>query len=380
MAKRPARDTVLLESVQGGDFSIVVDRATQYEIVTDLTQPSCARFELGDTGTWTNIRSALGIGARFRVSVNDRPRVTGRLLTRNLAVSASAGATVQVVVRTLLADALFTSVNPKIGVRNATLKQVILEAFKPLGLTEADFIFRADLARNLITGRSDPAKPALEIANIKEEEARPHPPESIYAFSDRHLSRFSMMMWDTADGRICIGTPDDTQQPSYLMACRRGSAAATNNLLSVTKTEDYEEVPAKLFIFGVGGGKDQSKARVKFVTTDPTLNALEATLDRTAVVIDEGVKTQAQAEARARREMMRRSLVKDSWALEADGLSYWSGSEARAYGIETVADVRVDVAGAANGPYLIWQCSMKGDASNGHRTTMVGVKRGIWRI
>ncbi len=380
MAKRPDRDTVLIESIQGGDFSIVVDRATQYEIVTDLTQPSVARFELGDSGTWSAIRDAIAIGARFKVSVNDKPRVTGRLLTRNLAVSASAGGTVQVVVRTLLADALFTVCDTNIGVRNATLETIVLAAFKRMGLTKADFIFRADLARDLITGRSDPQKPALEIHNIKEEEARPHAPESIYAFVDRHLSRFGLMLWDAADGRIVIGKPDDSQTAAYIMTMRRGVASRTNNLLSVTKTEDFEEVPGMLGVFGVGGGKDVTKSRVRFVQRDATLDALAAQLDRVAVVIDEGITTQAQAEARARREMMRRSLNKDSWALETDGLSYWSGSEAIPYGIDTVADVRVDIAGAANGPYLIWQCTMKGNASESHKTNLVGVARGIWKL
>ena len=79
MAKRE-RDRVLIESERGGGFSIVVDRATQYEITTDLTAPSSARFELGDDGTWSAIREALGIGALFSISVNDKPRLKGRLL------------------------------------------------------------------------------------------------------------------------------------------------------------------------------------------------------------------------------------------------------------------------------------------------------------
>lgn len=378
--KRPARDTVLIESVQGGDFSIVVDRATQYEIVTDLTQPSCARFEMGDTGTWTAIRDALAIGTRFQVSVNDQTRITGRMLTRNLPVSAGAGATVQAVIRTLLADAMFTTVDPGIGVRNATLKDIVLGAFKRMGLTEADFVLRADLARNVLTGRSDPNQPALEIHNLREEEARPQPPESVHAFCERHLSRFSLMMWDAPDGRIVIGRPDDTQSPTYLMTMRRGPAARANNLLSATKTEDYEAVPARLWVYGVGGGKDQSKARVKFALPDDTLEAVTPVLDRRVVIIDEGIRTQAQAEARARKEMLWKSLAKDSWALETDGLSYWSGSRVVPYVIDTVADVNVDVAGAASGPYLLWQVTLRGSATEGHRTTVTGVRRGVWRL
>lgn len=379
MARRE-RDTVLIESVQGGGFSVVVDRATQYEIRTDITAPSMARFELGDDGTWSVIRDALAIGTRFMVSVNDKPRVTGRLLTRNLAVSSSAGATVQIVVRTRLADAMFTAVDPKIGVKNTTLKEVILSAYRRMGLTEADFIFRADVARDLITGRGRGGPPPPDLQALKEDEARPHPPETVYAFVDRHLSRFHLMHWDAADGRIVVGHPDDTQRSQYVMTAHRGAAAATNNLLSATKTEDYEDVPAQLYVYGVGGGKDQGKARVKFVQTDPVLAAVEPQLDRVAVVIDESLTNQAQAEARARRELLRRSLAKDSWVLETDGLSYWSGSERIPYGIDTVADVQVDVAGGASGPYLIYQCNMTGSADGAHTTTLTACGRGIFRL
>jgi prophage tail gpP-like protein len=374
------RDTVSIESQQGPGFAIVVDRATQYEITTDLTAPSAARFELGDDGTWSVIRDALAIGARFSVSVNDRPRVTGRLLTRNLATSADGGATVQLMVRTLLADAMFCAVDAKIGVKNTNLEAIILAAFSRMGLGKADFILRANLARDVITGRSSPGTPALEIQNMTEDEARPHPPESVYAFVERHLSRFGLQMWDSADGKIVIGAPDDSQPPLYLMTSRRGQAGRSNNLLSAAKTEDYEEVPAELLVYGVGGGKDQQKARVQFLAVDDKLIAVEPILDRTAIIIDESLKTQAQARARARREMMRRRLMADSWVLETDGLTYWTGQERIPYAVDTVADVRVDVAGGAVGPYLIYQVRMAGSAERGHTTSLTCCGKGIWRL
>jgi hypothetical protein len=379
MAKR-ARDTVLIESAQGGDFSIVVDRATQYEICTDLTAPSAARFEMGDDGTWSVIRDALGIGARFQVSVNDKPALTGRLLTRNLAASADAGATVQVVVRTRLADAMFTAVDPKIGTKNTTLKAVVLAAFDRMQLAESDFIFRSDVARDLITGLGRGGGATPDLAAMKEDEARPHPPETVWSFVDRHLSRFHLMMWDAPDGRIVVGAPDDLQSPSYFMTAHRGRAALTNNLLSATKTEDYEEVPAEMWVYGVGGGKDQAKSRIKFLTVDPILAAADPFLDRTAMVIDESITTQAQAVARARRELMRRRLASDSWVLETDGLSYWTGSDRIAYGIDTVADVKVDVAGGSGGAYLVYQTKMSGSSSGAHTTQLTACGRGIWAL
>lgn len=379
MAKREA-DRVTIESIQGGDFNIVVTQATQYEITTDITAPSSARFELGDDGTWSVIRDALGIGAQFLVSVNDKPRLTGRLLTRNLAVSSDAGATVQVVIRTKLADAMFTSVDPKIGVKNTTLKAIVLAAFDRMGLTERDFIFKTDVARDLITGRSKGGTVTEDLALLKEDEARPHPPETVWSFVERHLSRFHLMMWDAPDGRIVIGAPDDAQDPTYFMTAHRGIAGKTNNLLSATKTEDYEDVPTQLWVYGVGGGKEQSKARIKFLASDPVLAAVDPLLDRTAMVIDESITTQAQAVARARRELMKRRLASDTWVLETDGLSYWTGSERVPYGVDTVADVKVDVAGGASGAYLVYQTRMSGSADKAHTTTLTCCGRGIWAL
>lgn len=415
------RDTVTIESVGTGQ-TVVIDRATQYELTTSLQMPSVARFELGDETSWPALEQVIGIGGRYVVSVNGSPRLTGRLLTRNLAVSARAGATVQLVVRTFLADALFTTVDPKIGVRNTTLKELVLAAFRRLGLTERDFAFRADLARDVITGRKSGQPSAAagirarlrafdnadttgisgqqlrkqrqvlerqlagaenrpvtpELQEIKLDEARPSPPESVYAFIDRHLARHGLMMWDGADGRIVIGKPDDGQKPLYIMTAQRGELGKYNNLMDARRVEDYENVPELLWVYGMGGGRDQSKARVKYNELDPLLASVFPPLDRTVMVIDESLKTQEQAAARARRELLQRSMDKDAWLLETDGLSYWTGSEAIPYAVDTVADVRVDVAGASSAPYLIYQCTMVGNADDDHTTRLGAVGRGIW--
>lgn len=422
------RDKVTIESVEGGVFPIVIDRSTRYELVTDLMSPSCARFELGDSGsskkgvpsTWESLGPALKIGGRFTVSVNGKSRMKGRLLTRNLSVSTSGGATVQLTLRTRLADAAFTACDPKIGVRNTQLHNVVLAAFAKMGLTAADFVFEADTARDLITGRrsgkpdpvaglkaqrsklqsqassverdvalstlddqisdaeSRPVDPALTTLTF--EEARVHPPETIWSFVERHLARFGLMMWDGSDGRIVIGKPDDSQHPLYIMTARRGQGAAGNNLLSASKIEDFEDVPAQLWVFGFGGGRDQSKAKYRALRTDPVLLAVAPTLDRSVMILDESIRTPEQAAARARKEMMRRSMQKDCWTLETDGLSYWTGTQSIPYAIDTVNDVRVDVAGGANGAYLNHQITMTGDADNGHTTRLVCSGRGIWDL
>jgi hypothetical protein len=381
---RPARDTITISKEGGGDASLLIDRSTQFEIVTDLLAPSTARFELGDEGTWDALRDIGAIGSRMVVSINGYTRLKGRLLTRNLMATVGGGATVQLAIRTRLADAMFTACDPGVGVKNVQLKDLILQAFKRMGLEEADFIFQGDVARSVLTGRGSRNAPEPAVHTLREDEARPHPPETIYAFVDRHLSRFGLMMWDAPDGRIIIDRPDVDQRAIYSMTARRGAQnSRTNNLLSATKTEDFEDVPRDLWVFGVGGGRDINRATVKFVQFDSTLFSVDPRLSfsaRTAVIVDESLKTQAQAEARARREMMRRSLQKDTWMLETDGFSYWSGTEAFPYVINTIGNVQVDVAGGASGPYLFYNVTMRGNAHDGMTTCITGAGREVWRL
>lgn len=383
MPTRPVRDYVTIAKEDGGDASMLIDRSTQFEITTDMLAPSTARFELGDESTWEALRDVAAIGSRIVVSVNGFARLKGRLLTRNLSASCGGGATVQLAVRTRLADAMFTACDPGVGVKNVQLKDLILQAFKRMGLEEADFLFTGDVSRDVLTGRGSRTVPDPSVHTLREDEARPHPPETIYAFVDRHLSRFGLIMWDAPDGRIIIDRPDVDQRAIYAMTMRKGANSKTNNLLSATKTEDFEEVPRDLWIYGVGGGTNINRARVKFVQFDTTLFAVDPRLSfsaRTAVIVDESIKTQAQAEARARREMMRRSLQKDTWMLETDGFGYWDGIEAYPYVVNTIAGVQVDIAGGASGPYLLYQVTMRGNAHDAMTTCITAAGRDVWRL
>lgn len=418
--KRPD-DTITIESV-GGEVSVVVDRAMNYELAMSLRQPSIARFEVGDDRTWGAWRDVTRIGGQFRILVNNQPRLKGRMLTRNMPLSSDAGATVQLTVRTHLADAAFTACTPGLEVRGVTLQKLVLLAFERQGLTEADFDFRADLARDVITGRRSgqpnaaagirarlarleqdtsasleeitrqkrvlnqslqgaETRPVVpDLVEIQVAQANVQPGETVRAFVDRHLYRHGLMMWDGSDGRIVIGHPDDSQTPLYLLACLRDRAqSAANNIESASRLEDYEQVPTALWVYGRDGGKGYAvKGSVKASERDAVLSAIEPPLDRIVMILDQGVKTQELAEARARREMLGRSLAKDAWVLQTDGFSYWSGRERIPYAIDTVAELRVDLAERADGPYLIHECVMNGTPAGGHSTRLTAVGKGIW--
>jgi prophage tail gpP-like protein len=370
-------EVVTIESKDGSGPAVLIDRASNYEVTMDLTAPAEARFEVGDNGTWKALKDALSIGRKFRVALNGRSLIGGRLLMRGMPVSAASGATVQLTVRTSLADAYFASCDP-INVTGATLKTLVLKAYATIGVTERDFIFNADVNRDVLTGLGKNTGAKVDLSTITEQNARVQHPETVYSFADRHLRRFGLMHWDGYDGTIVVGKPNDSQSSSYLLRSDRQSPRG-NNILDARRTEDYEQVPSVMDIYGQGGGRDYTRASVKASVVDPVLNAL-TNLKRRTMVIDESVTTAALAEARARREMATRSIQRDSWDITLPSWCHYYSNRWIPYAIDTVADVYVDVAGGVSGQYYIWRSVFRGSANDGHTAQITAAAKGVWVI
>lgn len=370
-------ELITIESLGGDGPPVAIDQATRYELVRDMTAPAEARFEMGDNGTWGAISEAIRIGRRFRVALNGVSLMAGRLLMRGLSVSPQAGSTVQLTVRTRLADALFASCDP-VAVKKTSLKDVVLRAYASIGLTESDFLFDADVSRDLLTGRGSSSSGEVELEELKEEDAKVHPPETVFAFVDRHLRRFGLLHCDTPDGRILVFSPNDSQPSVYRLQCLRSHRG--NNVLSARRTEDYELVPDELWVYGKGGARDIRKAPVAAVVVDDVLAAITPSLNRRAMVIDESIKTSGLAEARARRELAMRSLQRDSWDLTVRGWSYHAEGATWAWALDTVAEVAIDVASPVAAPYYIWRIAQTGNADEAHSTVLTAAAQGVWRL
>jgi hypothetical protein len=423
MGKR--EETVTISSYDSLGSSILIDRPTSYEVTTDITTPSEARIEMGDNGTWPALRSAIAIGRKFRIAINDRPILSGRMLMRALPITPEAGATVQLTVRTILADAAFTSCK-SFSVTGATLKDIILKAYATLGLTEGDFIFNADLARDMMTGRGKNTSSKVELEKLTEQDARVQPPETVYSFVDRHLRRHGLLHWDGPDGRIVVGKPNDSQIPIYLLQCMRKSPRG-NNVLTVQRSQDYEQVPSAISIWGQGGkqaygrapinatamnalmmqiqretkaledGKlkgDQLKAledalekhEAAYIAPPITATLQDAVISRLAInrqvaIIDESVSTQVLAEARARREMAQRSLNADSWEVKVRDWCYRDhNGRLVPWAVDTCAGLIVDTASPVSDTCYVWRVVRSGDPMGGHSTRVTLSQRGVWVI
>lgn len=345
------------------------DRFASIELLWDLFDSATATFTIGDDSTWKSVEKIVAPGQVFRVYCNGFLQFTGRAEVDEVPVEASSGTIVTVTCRTKLSDARYASADPKTRFQNTSVKDFVLKLFEPLGYLASDFQFAPAADVDLVTGKSKGGgAPPTDLEPLKFDQAKVNPPETIFEAATKHLKRHHMMIWDAADGRICVGRPDDTQDPRYRFLCKRGSASGGNNLLGARRIIDWSEVCSDLTVFGGSPGKDVTKTSIRGVATDLDLLNVAANnghFKRPVILPVEGVKTADQAAAHAQRELAARSRRKDAWEFETDGWSYWDGSSLTNYAINATCDVDVEtVGGVANGRYLITRVarSLKHDA------------------
>lgn len=355
----------------------VFDNFTTFGLRNTILAPSEASFEAGDDRTFNSLIELTNLGANFRVTLNSRPRLTGRVEARDSPQDASRGSVLRFVVRTRLNDAAVASADPRIRVKDTTLRDFILALYDTIGVGEDQFEFRADLGRELITGKaSRGGRTPLDIAPLKQDQAKVRPPETVFQAADRHLRRFGFMHWDSPDGKIIVGQPDDTQDPIYRFVVRSSSDQFHNNCLSIRRTEDVGQAATLMGVYGTGGGRVFSKAKVSAVEVNQQL--LDAGFNRAVLAVDEGIKTKEFAERRVRREAANRNRTLNRMTVVTDELSYRDGEQRINFGPDTVADLDSELLGGALGAYYVEGVDMTRDPSAGDQTQISCVVKGIW--
>jgi len=376
-------DTILIVNPEVGAFEIF----NAVKIITDLTRPSEATFEVGNDATFNSfVNEAVRMGAPFRIWVNDRLHLTGRVEMVTAPMTAEQGTPYQFVVRTKMADSMYSSASPDVRVSKGTsIKDFVLAVYQPLGLVEADFVFSSDVSRDILTGKSSDGRDSpVAIEAIKEEQLKVNPPETIYSAVDRVLRRHGLMHWDSPDGRIVIGAPNDDQAPIYDFRSFNDSRSRQNNILSARRSRDFSQAPAMLGVFGTGGKKNWRKSKVGNVQTQSEVYDIvdkdgTRSFYRPVLLINEGVKTAQLAERQARREMTNRSKAIDAWQVEYDGLAFWNGSARIPFGHDTVASISTSLIGGPLGNYLVTGVE-KNRTVEGDVSTINLLKKGLFAL
>jgi prophage tail gpP-like protein len=262
---------------------------------------------------------------------------------------------------------------------DTSILDFLLALYTPLGFTEQDFVYDPYAARDLMTGEATDGqgKPTtVDLEPLKEQAAKVQANETIYDAADRHLRRHGLMHWDSPDGKICIGYPNDSQAPIFNLRLKRGAAGRENNVKGVTRTIDYSGIPSVLALMGSGGKKGRARKRIGAMKSDREV--INAGFKRKVVMPAEGIKQQSLADRAVAREMSARSKRKDAIEVELDGLSYWDGNKSVPWGIDCVVNCDIDTAGGALGPYYVHRVTLNRDPSNGDKANLTLLKTGIW--
>lgn len=351
-------------------------------LTSSMAAPAEASFELGDDTGWERMAELVGLGAQFRVYVDDRLRMTGRVEQLTSTLDARQSVTQRFCLRTKMSDAVFSSAPQGVRLHGQSIKAFLLQLYAEIGLGEADFDFRGDVSRDIMTGRSSRGgKPLRELDPLKEEDAKVQPPESIFDAADRLLRRHGYLHWDGPDGRIVVAAPDDQQEPIATLRLFRGNAASDgqyNNVLSAERGHDVSQAPTHLGVFGMSRKAAQAGAKVSTVLINADL--FNRGFRRKTVIIDEAMNTKSLAERRAAREFATRKRGLDSLTVTVDGLSYSDGSDPIPWAPDTTVDVIVEPLGGALGIYYVEEVQMSRNSGDGDATRLLLVKQGVWQL
>lgn len=378
MVRRP--DRVEIQIVGGTDSGAKVLRNfTSFSITNDITMPSEGAFELGDDGTYSGIDEFIAHGTEYKVFLNDKLRLTGRVEMQDIPLDPEGGPVVRFTVRTKLADAMYASADSYIKVKNTTIKDFILALYAPLGYTEDDFVFKANVARDLITGKDSSGQGTpteVLLDKITAKDAKVNPGETVYAAADKHLRRYGYMHWDAPDGKIVVSAPNDKQDAIYNFRASRFGNTNLNNVMRLTRTQDWSGVPSTVTVWG-RDEKGRIKGRVAPLEEE-NLDVYRAGFYRPVTIVNKSVRGLDRIQRVANRENTARSKQKDSWEVEIDGLSFWDGRELIPWAPDTVVNIESDVAGGALGAYYVHRTVINRDAVNGDTTNLSVLRKGIW--
>lgn len=372
MAARP-RDRIWIECERGR-----FDKFRRLELSTDVFGDAQCWFEVADDRAWRTLRPLLAPGREFRVYCNGLLQFTGRVECDELPTTCDDGTVIQVVMRTRLADARIGGADPSVRVANTSIKQFLLALYAPHGFTEADFLFTPETDRDLVTGKKKGAKDPVDLDELKADKAKVQPTETTFEAAKRHLERHHLMHWDCATGLIAVGLPSDTQPPMYRFEQRRGVC----NFREARPVRDWGEVPGELWVYGGATSANVLRAPVKGVAVDYDL-AIEAAnsgnFNRRVILGVEGAKDLARANAQARRELAARSRRKAAWEIVADDWTFWDGSRATPYAINTTADIDVAVheGSELRGVFLVTGVKKRLDEKDGAQSTLTMLAKGL---
>jgi prophage tail gpP-like protein len=187
---------------------------------------------------------------------------------------------------------------------------------------------------------------SLQIYQLRVKDVRPQAGETVWEFLDRHAKRNGLLMRMDPNARLVFCGMQFNQSPSYRLTRRIEGDRSANNILSGGERFDTSTAYKKVIVYGRAKGKDKARSPFKGEATDTSAGAVP--YDKTLILHDNSIKSQADAQTRAEYEL---GKSKQGMRVLSYTVSGHSASDL-IYATDTIAHVEDQVCGIS-GPYYI---------------------------
>lgn len=210
-----------------------------------------------------------------------------------------------------------------------------------------------------------------DVRRIPLTQAKPQPGETMWGFIERHAKRLGLMVWFSPDGRLVLSAPNYGQPPLYrLIRRRKENPDDPNTIASGGVVSSIADRYSAVTVYGRGGGNDATRASVVSMAIDPDVD-----FHRPLIVRDTSVRTGAEAERRALREL--NAYKRNGKVLR---YSMWHHGQGRyLYAIDTIAYVLDEVADV-EGLYYVTDRTFRKSEGSGTTTELQLVPKGAIEI
>lgn len=221
----------------------------------------------------------------------------------------------------------------------------------------------------------------LQIYALRAKEAAPQSGETVWEFLDRHAKRLGIMMRMGPTGTLTLTGLDYGQQPLVRLTRRMQQAGfgtkfssiamSENNILSGGERYDASRLYKQVTVHGRAPGassitlddltSDGDAKPVKGIARDSSSDAIPH--EKTLVIHDTKVRSNAEAEKRAYRELAKSRQGAQILNYTMKG----HGQSGTLYATDTIAHVEDDIAGVS-GPFYVVGRTFTRSKSDGPRT------------
>lgn len=325
------------------------------------------------------------------IELNGRPVVTGLLDDSSRKIDKSGGGTMDLLGRDRggrLADSAAPLFNlTGLGILDLARKLVTavggFDLFPDVQLQNAT-------NRRLMVGAA-PARarvskePPIDLSPDKSDR-RVRPGQTRSQLLEDWLTQAGLLGWSSADGnRFVIGKPNYAQEPQYELRVGKDAGSRNSNVISLTERETIADRYSRIIVLGSGAGNARNfgenlqRRGVALQGPNPDGTGRAFVVPKDLIIVDDDLRSQAAAQARADREMaLRESLASQVTAVVRGHSQAMGVTGARAnYAIDTMVRLVDEDIDAPGNPrdWLITRVHFTG-GRDGRTTTLTMVPKG----